>query len=129
MDFALTEEQKMLKAMVHDFAVKELEPIAAELDKTAEYPVDAVKKIGELGLMIGHVHLVLKEDQPAARARFAIGRVPQRIVRPEAFRGFAAADAAGDVVFFVNQKSSNFFRSSNSHKNKTKMSLIFCLYS
>ena len=32
MDFLLTEEQKMLKAMIQDFATKELEPVAAQID-------------------------------------------------------------------------------------------------
>ncbi|MCK4454906.1 MAG: acyl-CoA dehydrogenase family protein, partial [Thermoplasmata archaeon] len=32
MDFTLTEEQMMLRKMVHDFAEKELKPVAAEID-------------------------------------------------------------------------------------------------
>jgi len=35
MDFSLTEDQKMLKTMVREFAEKELEPIAAEIDEEA----------------------------------------------------------------------------------------------
>ena len=50
MDFSLTEDQKMLKTMLRDFATKELEPIAAQIDETAEYPAEAVKKIADLGL-------------------------------------------------------------------------------
>ena len=50
MDFSLTEDQKMLKAMVRDFATKELEPIAAQIDETGEYPAEQVKKIADLGL-------------------------------------------------------------------------------
>ncbi len=50
MDFSLTEEQKMLKAMVRDFATKELEPIAAEIDEEARFPTESVKKLAELGL-------------------------------------------------------------------------------
>ena len=50
MDFSLTEDQKMLKAMLRDFAARELEPIAAQIDETAEYPAEAVKKIADLGL-------------------------------------------------------------------------------
>ncbi len=50
MDFSLTEDQKMLKAMLHDFAVKELEPVAAKIDETAEFPAEQVSKIAELGL-------------------------------------------------------------------------------
>jgi len=51
MDFLLTEEQKMLKAMVQDFATKELEPIAAQIDEEARYPAESIKKMAELGLM------------------------------------------------------------------------------
>lgn len=51
MDFSLTEEQKMLKAMVRDFATKELEPIAAQIDEEASFPAESVKKMAELGLM------------------------------------------------------------------------------
>jgi alkylation response protein AidB-like acyl-CoA dehydrogenase len=51
MNFSLTEEQKMLKAMVRDFAAKELEPIAAQIDEEARFPAESVKKMAELGLM------------------------------------------------------------------------------
>lgn len=51
MDFTLTEEQKMLKAMVKDFAEKELEPIAAELDKNSRFPTESINKLGNLGLL------------------------------------------------------------------------------
>jgi len=51
MDFSLTEGQKMLKRMVRDFADKELEPIAAEIDEECRYPAESVKKIAALGLM------------------------------------------------------------------------------
>ena len=50
MDFSLTEEQKMLKAMVRDFAEKELEPIAAQIDEEASFPAEQIKKAVELGL-------------------------------------------------------------------------------
>lgn len=50
MDFSLTEEQKMLKAMVRDFAEKELAPIAARIDEEASFPAEQVKKMLELGL-------------------------------------------------------------------------------
>jgi alkylation response protein AidB-like acyl-CoA dehydrogenase len=50
MDFSLNEEQKMLKTMVQDFAVKELEPIAAQIDEESRFPAGSVKKMAELGL-------------------------------------------------------------------------------
>jgi butyryl-CoA dehydrogenase len=51
MDFALNEDQKMLKAMVREFAINELEPIAAQIDEEARFPTESVKKMAELGLM------------------------------------------------------------------------------
>jgi len=50
MDFTLTEEQKMLKAMVQDFASKELEPIAARIDEESRFPEESVRKMAEIGL-------------------------------------------------------------------------------
>ncbi|MFC1944752.1 acyl-CoA dehydrogenase family protein [Chloroflexota bacterium] len=50
MDFELSEEQRMLKKMVKDFAEKEIAPIAAEIDKSGEFPWECVSKLGELGL-------------------------------------------------------------------------------
>ncbi|MBA7495153.1 Acyl-CoA dehydrogenase, short-chain specific [subsurface metagenome] len=50
MDFSLNEEQKMLRAMVRDFAEKELEPIAAQIDEEASFPAEHIKKMLELGL-------------------------------------------------------------------------------
>lgn len=51
MDFSLSEEQKMLKTTLRDFATKELEPVAATVDETSAYPAEQVKKMAELGLM------------------------------------------------------------------------------
>jgi alkylation response protein AidB-like acyl-CoA dehydrogenase len=49
-DFELSEEQQMLKKMVKDFAEKEIAPIAAEIDKSGEFPWECVRKMGDLGL-------------------------------------------------------------------------------
>ncbi|MCP4168721.1 MAG: acyl-CoA dehydrogenase [Chloroflexi bacterium] len=50
MDFELSEDQRMLKKMVRDFAKKEIIPIAAEIDKSGEFPWECVKKMGNLGM-------------------------------------------------------------------------------
>ncbi len=47
----LTEEQLMLRKMVHDFAQNEVKPIAAEIDETCRFPEETVKQMGEIGLM------------------------------------------------------------------------------
>jgi butyryl-CoA dehydrogenase len=51
MDFSLTEDQKMVQSMAREFATKELEPKAAEIDASGEFPHDSVKKMAELGLL------------------------------------------------------------------------------
>lgn len=51
MDFLLNEEERMMQDMVRSFATKEVAPKAAEMDRTGEFPVELVKKMGELGLM------------------------------------------------------------------------------
>jgi alkylation response protein AidB-like acyl-CoA dehydrogenase len=51
MSFQLTEEQEMVRLMARDFASRELEPVAAQMDKEEIFPMDVVKKMGELGLL------------------------------------------------------------------------------
>ncbi len=51
MAYQLTEEQRMIRAMVRDFAREEILPTAAERDRTGEFPAEILKKMGELGLM------------------------------------------------------------------------------
>jgi len=51
MDFELTQDQKMLQEMVRKFASTELEPVAAEIDKSREFPWQNIKKMAKLGLL------------------------------------------------------------------------------
>ena len=51
MSFQLSAEQKMVRLMAKDFARKELEPAAAKRDKEEIFPMDVVKKMGQLGLL------------------------------------------------------------------------------
>ncbi len=50
-NFDLSDEQKMIRDMVRDFAVKEVEPVAIELDEKAEFPKAAMDKLAELGIL------------------------------------------------------------------------------
>ena len=54
-DFTLTDEQKALREMAHDFAAKEIRPVAWEYDKEGTWPEEVLKKAFELGLMNSHV--------------------------------------------------------------------------
>ncbi len=48
---SLSQEQLMVRDMARDFARNELAPYAAEWDRTARFPAEAVKRLGALGLM------------------------------------------------------------------------------
>ena len=51
MDFELSDEQRLLRDTVRDFARNEVAPRAAELDATKSFPYELVGMLGELGLM------------------------------------------------------------------------------
>jgi alkylation response protein AidB-like acyl-CoA dehydrogenase len=50
-DFDFTDDQKMLKQTVRDFAEKEIAPTIMEFDEKQEFPFAIMKQAGELGLM------------------------------------------------------------------------------
>jgi short/branched chain acyl-CoA dehydrogenase len=50
-NFELTDEQRLLRDTVRDFARQEVAPVAEELDRTKSFPYELVAKMGELGLM------------------------------------------------------------------------------
>jgi butyryl-CoA dehydrogenase len=51
MDFSLTPEQELFRKSAREFALKELEPIAAEIDRAHRVPLEILKKLGELGYL------------------------------------------------------------------------------
>jgi acyl-CoA dehydrogenase len=53
--FGLTDEQRDLRALAHEFAEKEIRPRAAEYDEHSTHPVDVIAKAHELGLMNVHI--------------------------------------------------------------------------
>jgi len=54
MDFNLTEDQQMLQAMVKDFTEREIEPIAAQLDRDGRLPDDLIKKYAKIAPVFPH---------------------------------------------------------------------------
>ena len=80
-DFTLTDEQKNLREMAHDFAEKEIRPVAWEYDKDGTWPEEIIKKAWEVGLM--NTHIPEEYGGPGAR-------LPRRL--PD--RGGALAGAA-----------------------------------
>ena len=51
MNFDLTENQIMIKQMVRDFAEKEIRPHLNSWDKDEIFPIETMKKMGDLGLL------------------------------------------------------------------------------
>jgi butyryl-CoA dehydrogenase len=51
MDIELTEEQRQVRDMCRDLALRELTPNARRWDERHEFPAAAVRQLGELGLM------------------------------------------------------------------------------
>ena len=51
MNFEINENQKMITQMVRDFAEKEIKPYLNQWDAEEFFPVDTMKKLGELGLL------------------------------------------------------------------------------
>ena len=72
-EFTLTDEQKNLREMAHDFAVKEIRPVAWEYDKDGTWPQDIIEKAWEVGLMNSHI-----EEAVRRRRRGLPRRLPNR---------------------------------------------------
>ncbi len=51
MNFELSDEQRLLRDTVRDFARQEVAPVAEELDREKRFPYEIVEKLGGLGLM------------------------------------------------------------------------------
>ena len=68
-DFTLTDEQKSLREMAHDFAVKEIRPVAWDYDRDGTWPQEVIEKAWEVGLMNSHI----PEEYGGAGAGFLDG--------------------------------------------------------
>ena len=51
MDFNLSREHQLIRKMMAEFTEKEVKPIAAETDRTCEYPRENIEKLFDLGVM------------------------------------------------------------------------------
>src|SRR3981081_686727 len=51
MQFDLSDDHRLLRDTVREFARQEIAPVAEELDRTKAFPYEIVKRLGELDLM------------------------------------------------------------------------------
>jgi acyl-CoA dehydrogenase len=68
-DFSLTDEQKNLRDLAHDFAEKEIRPVAWEYDREGTWPREVIQRAWEVGLMNAHI----PEEYGGAGASFIDG--------------------------------------------------------
>jgi alkylation response protein AidB-like acyl-CoA dehydrogenase len=50
-NLTLSSEHEMIRQAARDFAQNELVPIAPEFDETGDFPIDTIRKMGEMGFM------------------------------------------------------------------------------
>ncbi len=90
MDFALNEEQEMIRDAARDFAQREIAPVAAEFDASGEFPLQTIRMAGELGFMGIEI--------PEEFGGSALDTISYAIVVEE----ISAADAAHGTIVSVN---------------------------
>jgi acyl-CoA dehydrogenase len=61
-DFSLTEEQIELQKWAHEFAEKEIRPVAAQYDETEEFPWPVLKKAAEAGIYSPDIYIQSQQD-------------------------------------------------------------------
>ena len=54
-DFSLTDEQKSIREMAHDFAQNEIQPVAWDYDRDSTWPGEIIEQAHQIGLMNTHV--------------------------------------------------------------------------
>ncbi len=95
MDFELSEEHKILQSEVRKFAQNEIVPVAPKYDASGEFPMETIKKMGEMGLM----GIEVPEEYGGA----GMDTLAYVIVMEE----IAAADAAHSTIVSVNNSLYN----------------------
>ena len=95
MNFFLTEQEKMIKDMVADFAEKEIEPFVDIADKEHKFPEKNIKKMAELGLM----GMTIPEEYGGAD----VGVVALSLALTEVGKKCAATGVTMSVTNMVNE--------------------------
>ena len=94
--FALTEEQRALRDLAHEFAEKEIRPVAAEYDESEEFPWPVLKKAGEIGLYGLEFYMETLAGDPTG-LMFASDAFASSALRPVLLAMRATASAAMSV--------------------------------
>ncbi len=90
MDFHFSEEQLQIQSVARDFAQRRIAPVAAEFDKSGEFPLENILEMGKLGLMGIEV--------PAEYGGAGMDSISYALAMIE----IAAADCAHSTIMSVN---------------------------
>ncbi len=94
MDFRLTEEQQLIRKNIREFAVKNIEPIAAEIDENSRHPAELFRKLGDGGWM----GIPLPVEYAGAGADFVThALVVEEVARACSSTGFTVSFHAGII--------------------------------
>ena len=66
MDFTLGKEHEMARTLFHDFAEKEVKPLAQEVDEEERFPVETVEKQGKITFSCS----IMNPDLPVLKRLF-----------------------------------------------------------
>ena len=66
MDFTLGKEHEMARTLFHDFAEKEVKPLAQEVDEEERFPVETVEKQGKITFTFS----IMNPDLPVLKRLF-----------------------------------------------------------
>ncbi len=92
MKFELSPEQKMIRTVMREFAVNELEPIAEEIDRECRHPEESVKKMAKAGSSS------VPRPNPASRVRPATANDAEPMTRYMAGVGITQSSFRGSSV-------------------------------
>lgn len=86
LDFGLGETANLLRESVHDFVSAEIAPLAADIDRNDEFPLELWRKMGDLGLL----GITVDEEYGGA----GMGYLEHTIAMEEISRGSASVGLA-----------------------------------
>ena len=122
MNFRQDEEHQDILEMVHDFAVNEVKPLAAEIDRTEEFPMKNVKMMAEMGMnraqadymgMLGTVINALAVqnalEQEGVQTRVQTAVEMQKVAEPFILRRALRHLEKGRIVIFGAGTGSPYF--------------------
>lgn len=104
-DFGLSEEQKLLRYNVREFAEKEIAPIASELDENESFSIELTKKMAAMGLF----GIVVSEDYGGPHMDYLSYAIAvEEIARIDGSQAATVAAAnslgIGPIYYFGNEK-------------------------